>query len=185
MKNTKLAILAVGLSLVSASVFASPNCNDYVAGANQAIAKYIATTGSSAYKDIGFNKKGNFTFDKSQSGMVDFWMKSYTLPTAVVKKVYYRFTDAATMGTRTSTGRLVCRFRGEYSDSFVTGTDERNFDVDPFSKTSNVSMTYSPGEPRGGWDFDAGAIAQWIISSAITKAVVNDPEYKAQMAKLR
>jgi hypothetical protein len=187
MKRTTHTLVAAGFCVMAGSAFASQNCGDYTAGANKAIAKYIATVGTGTYKDLYFDRKGNFTLDKeeAQSVHIDFVIKSYKLPADAIKKVYYRFTDATTKGVRTGTGRLVCSFRGEYSDGITTGSDVRNFDVDATSDTSNVSMIYSPNEPRGGTKFSAGAIAQWAINSAISKVIVTDPEYQAQMAKLR
>lgn len=184
MKKTKLALFAAGLSLASASVFAT-NCSDFVAGPNKAAAKYIATVGTGAYKDLYFNRKGNFTMDKSEvtSSNVDFIIKSYTLPTDVSKKIVFRFVRAETMGTRTANRRLVCKFIYEFNDGFVTGSDFYILDVEPTSDYNNITAYYGPGEPASGGLFDPRVPAQRYINSAIFKAIREFPEYKTQMEK--
>ncbi|MFM9435998.1 hypothetical protein ACFDR9_003074 [Janthinobacterium sp. CG_23.3] len=184
MQEIKLAIFAVGLSLASASAFAAKSCEDYMAGVNNAMLKRLNTSVPNTYKDLSFDKLGNIVYpERGEKSVAQF--KSFTLPPAVGKKVYYRFTDVATKGTRTATGRLICVFKGEWSDGYMIGKDVWKFDVDPFNNTSDVSMFYAPDEDYSGVQFNVNRFTQNTVNSAIAKTVFNDPEFKAQLAKSR
>ncbi|MYN30296.1 hypothetical protein [Duganella levis] len=180
MKKNKLALFAAGLSILSASALGATNpCIPYATEANAAIAKALAADAVRTYNDIYFNRKGAFILKSDYSGEnYDFILKSYTLPAGLGKKMYYRFTDAIFKGTRNDTGAIVCSMRGEYSDGFSVRTDVRNFDI-------NHEIVYSREEPRGGTTFVPAGVARWVIMWAITKTVVNDPGYKAEMAKFQ
>ncbi|MYM96489.1 hypothetical protein [Duganella vulcania] len=179
MNKTKLAVFAAGLSILSASALAANPCIPYATEANAAIAKALAADAVRTYNDIYFNRKGAFILKSDYSGEnYDFILKSYTLPAGLGKKMYYRFTDAVFKGTRNDTGAIVCSMRGEYSDGFSVRTDVRNFDI-------NHEIVYSREEPRGGATFVPAGVARWVIMWAITKTVVNDPGYKAEMAKIQ
>lgn len=178
MKKNKLAMFAA-LLLTSASALAANPCIPYATEANAAIAKALAADAIRTFNDIYFNKKGAFMLQADYSGEnYDFILKSYTLPAGLEKKMYYKFTDATYKGFRNGTGAVVCSMRGEFSDGFSVGTDVRNFDI-------NREMVYSREEPRGGATFVPAGLARWVIMSAIGKTVVNDPVYKAEMAKFR
>lgn len=182
MKKSTFVLFTSVLSLLSASAFAAPNCNDYIAGANKTIAKYISTPSVAVFPHFYFNKEGKFTLEHDGAHEA-FTIAPYTIPAAIMKKVYFRFIDAATKGTRIANGRLVCTFRAEFSDGYVFSTKVENFDVEPFTDTSKVSMVYSPNEQFGGQQFSAGGVVQFIIESAAVRSIVNSAEYKANMAK--
>lgn len=184
MNKIKLAMCAAGLSLVSASAFAT-NCSDFVAGPNKVAAKYMSTVGTGVYHNLYFNRKGNFTLseDEARQVNVDFVIKSYQLPADVAKKVFIRFTKAETLGTRTANRRLVCKFFFEYSDGFQTGSGSYMIDVEPTSDYNDITAYYGPGEPRLSGSFNVRAMAQQNINGAISQAIKTNPEYMAQVAK--
>lgn len=184
MKKIILALLTAALSLVAASAFAT-NCNDFVAGPNKVAAKYISTVGTGVFHNLYFNRKGNFTMDEetARSVNIDFTIKSYQLPADVVKKVFFRFTKADTMGKRNATGRMVCKFYYDFNDGYKSGSNYYILDVEPTSDYNVITAYYGPGEPRAGGSFDARTVAQTTLDGTIFNAIKDFPEYKAQMAK--
>lgn len=186
MDKIKLAVLAAGLSLASASPFAT-NCSDFIAGPNKVVAKYIAENASKP-RDLFFNKKGDFTANKEEAARVniDFVIKSFALSPEVVKQISARFTRAETLGVRTANRRLACKFIFDFNDGFrKTITDYRMIDVESTSDYNNIAAYYGPGEPQLSGSFDPREVAQTVIGFAVFNAVKASPEYKAQMAKFQ
>ncbi|MBA5685923.1 hypothetical protein [Rugamonas apoptosis] len=179
MNTIKIAIFATVLTITTVSASAANPCISYATEANAAIAKALAADSVRTFNDIYFNSKGAFVLNSDYSGQnYDFILKSYTLPASLGKKMYYRFTDATYKGIRNGTGAIVCSMRGEFSDGFSVNTDVRNFDIDH-------QMVYSREEANGGMTFVPAGLARWVIVLAISKTVVNDPTYKAEMAKFQ
>ena len=167
MNHMKLGItsLSILLVLMSPPVFAAQDCNIYVPAINKQLATYLAAVGPRAIKNISLDEFGNMVDPMWGRPIVK--LDTYVLPEKISKKLSYRFTDAATKGVRTANGRTVCNFSYEAYDGFKMEKGYANFDVEPFSKATEVVMFVSPGEAKSGVKFTPGGFAQMIINSAV------------------
>lgn len=190
MKSTKSIIVSIGLVLASAPALASQQCSDYLSGVNKELASSMSSASKRQLKDLGIGPKGELLVGSAEGNFEGYrrfevtTVPPYTLPESISRKLSYRFTDVATKGVRTSSGRLVCLFRGEWNDGYATGKVTRTFDVEPSAATSEVSMFVSPGE--GWWSgskFRAGNYVQEIIDSAVKKSLAIEPKYKEKFTR--
>jgi len=130
-----------------------------------ALATYLAAVGPREIKNVSLDELGNMVDPMWGRPIVK--LNTYILPESVSKKLSYRFTDAATKGVRSATGRTVCTFNYEANDGFKVEKGYANFDVEPFSKANEVVMFVSPGEAKSGVKFTPEGFAQMIINSAV------------------
>lgn len=121
-------------------------------------------------KNIRLNEYGERIGSVSEGDTATLTL-DYTLPQLISKTLSYRFTDVATKGVRTATGRQVFAFRYEANDSYTVERGMLSFDVEPFSNPNEVTMLISFGEKfGGGLPFQTGKFAQGVINTAIRKA---------------
>lgn len=178
--NRKISIAAAGILFTSLSgqAFAAPTCGAYIPAINKALASYLATVGPRTLKNVSLDEFGNMVDPMWGRPVVK--IDTFSLPESISKKLSYRFTDAATKGVRTANGRTVCNFSYEANDGFKIEKGYANFDVEPFSKATEVVMYVSPGEAKSGVRFTPEGFAQMIINSAVRKSLASDPQYKGK-----
>lgn len=176
----KIKIAAAGILFASLSghALAAPTCSAYIPAINKALASYLAAVGPRAMKNVSLDEFGNMVDPMWGRPVVK--LDTYALPESISKKLSYRFTDAATKGVRTANGRTVCNLSYEANDGFKIEKGYANFDVEPFSKASEVVMYVSPGEAKSGVQFTPEGFAQMIINSAVRKSLARDPQYKGK-----
>lgn len=174
--------ISIAASILSASLsgpaFAAPTCSAYIPDINKALASYLSAFGPRAMKNVSLDEFGNMVDPMWGRPIVK--LDTYVLPESVSKKLAYRFTDAATKGSRTANGRTVCNFSYEANDGFKIEKGYANFDVEPFSKATEAVMYVSPGEAKSGVQFTPEGFAQMIINSAVRKSLANAPQYKGK-----
>lgn len=180
MKRLKFGITAasIPIALLSGPVLAAQDCSAYIPSINNQVASYLASAGPRAMKNVSLDEFGNMVDPMWGRPIVK--LDTYALPASISKKLAYRFTDAATKGVRTANGRTVCNFKYEANDGFKIEKGYINFDVEPFSTTSEVVMFVSPGEATSGVKFQPDGFAQQVINSAVRKSLASDPQYKGK-----
>ncbi len=129
-------------------------------------------------KNVSLNEFGNMV--DPMWGHPILKLDTYILPESISKKLSYRFTDAATKGVCAANGRMVCNFSYEANDGFKIEKGYANFDVEPFSKGTEMVMFVSPSEAKSGVRFTPEGFAQMIINSAVRKSLASDPQYKGK-----
>lgn len=177
-QTISIAAAAILFASFSGQALATPACNDYIPAINKQLANYLTTVGPRAMKNVSLDEFGNMVDPMWGRPIVK--LDTYSLPESISKKLSYRFTDAATKGVRTANGRMVCNFSYEANDGFKIEKGYANFDVEPFSKPTEVVMFVSPGEAKSGVRFTPEGFAQMIINSAVRKSLASDPQYKGK-----
>ena len=179
-RHGKVSIAAASILFASLSgqALATPNCSAYIPVINKQLASYLTTVGPREMKNVSLDEFGNMVDPIWGRPVVK--LNTYALPESISKKLSYRFTDAATKGVRTANGRTVCNFSYEANDGFKIEKGYANFDVEPFSKASEVVMYVSPGEAKSGVQFTPEGFAQMIINSTVRKSLASDPQYKGK-----
>lgn len=176
--NFSVAAASILFASLSGQVLAAPDCSAYIPTINKQLASYLATVGPRAVKNVSLDEFGNMVDPMWGRPIVK--LDTYVLPESISKKLSYRFIDAATKGVRTASGRTVCTFSYEANDGFKIEKGFANFDVEPFSKATEVVMFVSPGEAKSGVRFTPEGFAQMIINSAVRKSLASDPQYKGK-----
>jgi hypothetical protein len=177
-RKIKIAAASILFASLSGPAFSAPTCSAYIPAINKALASYLAAVGPRAMKNVSLDEFGNMVDPMWGRPIVK--LDTYVLPESISKKLSYRFTDAAPKGVRTANGRTVCNFSYEANDGFKIEKGYANFDVEPFSKATEVVMYVSPGEAKSGVQFTPEGFAQMIINSAVRKSLASDPQYKGK-----
>lgn len=144
----RIAAASILFASLSGQVLAAPDCSTYIPAINKQLASYLATVGPRTMKNVSLDEFGNMV--DPMWGRPTVKLETYALPESISTKLSYRFTDAPTKGVRTANGRTVCNFSYEANDGFKIEKGYANFDVEPFSKATEVVMYVSPGEAKSG-----------------------------------